>query len=522
MKRLFFAILAIASLVSCQKEELQEQDTAGTNKIRVITAYFDDARTKTDLDDNGKTPKWTVGDKILLLDENGKEEITLADDDIKGNEVTIKTTLSGTLYAVYPSEAAAAEKIVTENSVPVTLSASQDGSFGSANICVAKESSGTIIFKNVTAVLHITQTAAATKVKEITINAHSVNIAGTGTVDISSATPDLRLSSGESNKIKVKSDEARSDFYIAVAPATLPKATEFGFATGSELGGVKLSEGKNVAANTIYNIGSMDASDIAPNTYHPYVEINGLKWATDNLAITESGKREFKGTGHINGDYFQYAAYEDYGGPGTGYLIYTAFTSKACGDDSNGFTLFEGKDYFTGPTSATGKVKSDAPYYTLTETAHFYTKYNDFYSQVLDRTGTYSGHNDDAANAILGGSWRMPVIEELQALKNENYWVWDNGYGFYIFAPDANHPAGVHAETFPEDLNKSDALLFLPAAGSHGFYNVGTNCMYRSSTNQSSDNALIFHSGLWNSKLEFYLNASTFRYYGIPIRPVAD
>ena len=33
-----------------------------------------------------------------------------------------------------------------------------------------------------------------------------------------------------------------------------------------------------------------------------------LKWATENLAISPSGFKEYNGTGHINGDYFQWAA----------------------------------------------------------------------------------------------------------------------------------------------------------------------------------------------------------------------
>ena len=293
MKKILFAMAALAALTSCQKADLAEQNSVNTNGERVITAYFDNAGTKTTLD--GVTPKWASNDKIMLLDETSKQEITLEESNISadGKSVTITTTLEGPIYAVYPSNATSAEEIETENIVPVTLSANQDGTFASANICVAMEDDGKLAFKNVTSVLHLTQTVATTNVNEIIITTPSAYIAGTGTVDMSATTPALTLSSGQSKKIKIKSARKKSDYYIAVAPTTLPAGTAFGFATGSKLGGTNLSEAKTIAANTIYNIGSMDASAITPNTYHAYVEINGLKWATMNIgaaSATEAGK----------------------------------------------------------------------------------------------------------------------------------------------------------------------------------------------------------------------------------------
>ena len=302
MKKILFAMAALAALASCQKAEIAEQNSVNTNGERVITAYFDNAQTKTSLDNNGVTPKWTVGDKIMVLDGSGHQEITLGVDGIissDGKSVTFTVTdLSGTLYAVYPSDATDADRIVTENIVPVTLKAEQDGTFGSANICVAKENDGSLAFKNVTSVLHLTQ-EDDTNVNEIIITTGSVTayIAGTGTVDMSTdGQPALTLSSNQSNKIKVKSESVNTHYYIAVAPTTLPAGTAFGFATGSKLGGTNLSEEKTIAANTIYNIGSMDADAIDPHTYHDYVEIEmtvnsvtkKYKWATMNIGASSA------------------------------------------------------------------------------------------------------------------------------------------------------------------------------------------------------------------------------------------
>lgn len=394
MKKILFAMAALAALASCQKADLAKQNSVNTNGERVITAYFDNAGTKTTLDENGITPKWAPNDKIMLLNETSKQEITLEESNISadGKSVTITTTLEGTIYAVYPSKATSAEKIETENIVPVTLSAeNQDGTFASANICVAKDNDGSLAFKNVTSVLHLTQTVATTKVKEIIITTPSAYIAGTGTVDMSETTPTLALSSGQSNKIKVKSESIKTDYYIAVAPTTLPAGTAFGFATGSKLGGTNLSEERAIVANTIYNIGSMDVDAITPNTYHDYVEINGLKWATMNV-----GANSETDAGH----YFAWGYAE-------GCVRNTANDGWVLASDNTTAKQFTTEDF------------SDCDASTF----------------------------KDAATANWGGTWRMPTQAEFYALADKKIETSYEGFFFgnsnteKIFLPAARYGA---------------------------------------------------------------------------------
>lgn len=352
MKKILFAMAVLAALASCQKADLAEQNSVNTNGERVITAYFDNAGTKTTLD--GVTPKWEPNDEIMLLNGSTHDKITLGESNISadGKSITFTTTLSGPLYAVYPLDATDADRIVTENIVPVTLKAEQDGTFGSANICVAKEDDGKLAFKNVTSVLHLTQTAS-TGVNEIIITTPSADIAGTGTVDMSATTPALTLNSAQSKKIKVKSASVKSEYYIAVAPTTLPAGTAFGFATGSKLGGTNLSEGKTIEANTIYNIGSMDALEIAPHTYHDYVEIDGLKWATMNVGATSATE---------NGHYFAWG--------------YTDGCKR--NSSNNGWVL---------ASDNTTEEQFNTTYFENRDASSF----------------------KDAATANWGGSWRMPT-----------------------------------------------------------------------------------------------------------------
>lgn len=470
MKKILFAMAVLAALTSCQKADLAEQNSVNTNGERVITAYFDNAGTKTTLD--GVTPKWEPNDKIMLLDETGKQEITLEESNISadGKSITFTTTLSGTLYAVYPSDATDAEKIVTEDSVPVTLKAEQDGTFGNANICVAKENDGSLAFKNVTSVLHLTQTAATTNVNEIILTTGSATayIAGTGTVDMSTdGQPALTLSSNQSNKIKAKSASVKSDYYIAVAPTTLPAGTSFGFATGSKLGGTNLSEAKTIAANTIYNIGSMDENKITPNKYHDYVEINGLKWATMNVGATTSAPY---------GHYFAWGYAE-------GCVRNTAGDGWVLASDNTTAKQFNTEDF---PNRGASSFQ-------------------------------------DAATANWGGSWRMPEQSEFNQLISAVYWTWKNDTGSYVFNPDETHAAGEKSDSIPEGWVESDALLFFPAAGLGDKENLsksGKNCSFWSRTiNSDTKSYILFITN--ENKFGVAVGAQA-KYFGYSVRPVSD
>ena len=245
-----------------------------------------------------------------------------------------------------------------------------------------------------------------------------------------------------------------------------------------------------------------------------YVEIAGLKWAKENLAITESGKRKWKGsrisgdTGHIVGDYFQWAAYENYTTPADlgngetdrGLLVYTSFTNSYCVDGGTTNTLM----WKNGCESL-----SIAPYSLGSQMPRTYTKYN----QKNDTLEAF----DDAANIILGGSWRIPSIEDIEALYNATKWTWDNtDKGCYVTEKDV---------TLKSD--KSNALLFFPASGHvlvNGFSDVGSNG-YLFSRTLGSKYIDIYYSQ-WRNQLYFNSYGCSYngseRNIGIPIRPVSN
>lgn len=195
------------------------------------------------------------------------------------------------------------------------------------------------------------------------------------------------------------------------------------------------------------------------------VKIGDLEWAKDNLAITPSGFKEFNRTGHINGDYFQWAEYAGYAGAETdnnkGLLIYTSFNSTLCGDNkSMTDCYFEFKKDKDGiPMVFRNNVNGRFAPYIKKEDGSF-TKY--------DTAGEQLESTDDAATIILGEGWRIPTLADFTKLINATYWKYDSDdFGWYVYTPEPSSDKGKMNAQGTGTYNKQDALLFF-AIGGHG------------------------------------------------------
>ena len=269
-KTIIFASVALATLFafsSCQKESLE--NNYSENSVRVITATFENNGTKTTLStEDNKTPLWEKGDKIRVFGTrtggDQYDDIELAAGDIKndGKSISFTTTLTGTLYAVYP--ASATTMTSCSGSIDFTIPAVQDGTFASANICVAKSTAidGTnkdnLVFRNATAVLEIKTASDVVKVEVAAEN----NIAGAVTASFSgneiSLTPALTENAVSAQFESATSDNTFNIFYFAVAPVTTGKVT-ITCHTSDNKQGSETKESKVLRSNVIY---FMDLSSI--------------------------------------------------------------------------------------------------------------------------------------------------------------------------------------------------------------------------------------------------------------------
>ncbi len=160
----------------------------------------------------------------------------------------------------------------------------------------------------------------------------------------------------------------------------------------------------------------------------------------------------------------------------------------------------------------TGYNWDSCPYATADDGSKFskYTGDDDSYAESGTADGlTVLERDDDAASVALGGAWRMPTIEEWEALLNNFEWDWD----------DTKKGQTV---TVSGGTAWTDPTIFLPAAGFRGFtnlFNAGSYGDYLSSSldtnNPSRAPEIGLHSG----------NAGTSRnprFYGLSVRPVTE
>jgi len=535
---LFMAAAALTALASCQKEIFENADNESAQTVRIISGAFNNDGTKTTLDTDNVTPLWSVGDKIRVLDGTSYQDVTLvangstpgANEGVisaDGKSFTFSTSLTGMLYAVYPASATTMTSC-SDGNITFAIPAVQDGTFGSANICVASgdgSTANTIFFSNATAVVEMTVKSGVVYANLGAAN----NIAGNMTVAmgnkgaISTTTPSL-----SSKSIFVTGTPSGSKFYMAVAPGETGSVT-ITCNTSTKSGSTGKSS-KTLAMNKIY---AMDFSSMTIETDsdltgqkgvqngQEFVLIKGsdgkyLKWATQNLAVTASGQAKWKTTNYQIGDYFQWAAYDGYvsGTKPENPVLYTSFTNTFT-TSGNSFTFKSGKsDGF--------KKNSNAPYCDGTN----YTKY----------TGTGEGQDgmtvlvqaDDVANSVLGGTWRMPTggnDGEFKAMRAVTYWAWDTtDKGFYVFKPGVGTSGSAgNRGTYGTGDDKTKALLFFPAAGYGSgatISSAGANGRYWSGTLRSG-NAGGAYSLYFTSSA---VNAGNYydRYYGNSVRPVSD
>lgn len=252
--------------------------------------------------------------------------------------------------------------------------------------------------------------------------------------------------------------------------------------------------------------------------------ITTLKWYRQNLAITESGKKAWKGNNTstttvtvpgtdkdvIVGDYFQWAAHANYSptsqSQDKGLLLYTSFDNTKCGDANDKF-------YTDGGNFSKSFNMSNAPYGGAS-----YTKYTSG-SINLEK-------GDDVANIILGDNWRMPTSAELRAMREATYWAWDaTDCGYYVFMPGLGTSGAANGRgnfNISTD-DKYKALLFFPAAGygtNTSLINAGSYGNYWSSTLYTSYTNYAYSLNFDSSNVNPQYN--NYRYLGFSVRPVSD
>lgn len=527
MKKIIIFAVAVATLFafsSCQKENLQDNES--TNGVRIITAEFENNGTKTNPDSDGLTPKWEFGDKIMLLNNSDQQEIEIISGSgtppdgkayINGTGLKISTHLDNTLYAVYP--ASATTMTSCSGNITFTIPTLQDGTFASANICVAKSTADdetnedNLVFSNATAVLKFEQ-LTSTGVLGIDIKATNA-IAGqvSATFNTDGTINNLDINSLSSKTIYMASESAKAEYYVAVGTVTSGN-TKIVYlkdkGTSSES-----KDSKELERNVIYSLGPMD----------------GKSFDTSD----KNGQR-----GILNGhEYVMIKA--KYNGSTETYRKWALMNIGATKPEDFGH-------YFAwGYTD--GCVRNS--------TNNGWVSVSDMTAKQFDKTTDFPNLDDtffqDAATANWGGDWRMPTANEFKALfancvwystENEQDKKFDqtSGAGYYVNAAQNDNDKGF-AYMYYDGINRkwkkwnttdlkfddtleqpsgtydiSTPLLFFLRAGAGAWNNFsGAGGYFWSKDSKDDNSAYVLNFGNTNLLVQGSAKAS-----GLPIRPVSD
>ena len=515
------ALAASLSLASCTKEMAADPGNGGTpaaDGVREFTLSFAaPAKSAPGTGDDWRHPVFSAGDVIKLSNGTTSEDCTVA---VSGSVAKIRTTLAGTLKAVYPASAAVLSSGTTGYITGITVPAAQDGTFAAANICMAENiavGATSITLENKTALFKVTPPSGVKAFTVTSLKAVVGGVARTGAaVPINSSEVVLE------NKVITVSNTALTTFYVSLLPGAKLSDLSFEYTVtgGTYDGAMKGIPEKDIQTqatalgktkDTFNNLAANNAYDIGSSGWHPYVTIGGKKWATMNIGATDTDP------------YGTYFAWGETNGIKPSASSFSFPTSKYYTADNNSWTQSSGFAWENCPW--TKGIYNDA-------TKNVFTKYTR--SNTYAKSGTADNKKtldlaDDAAYANWGGPWRMPTDDwtgfdtDVVALVNAAGYLTNSiKYSSITTEPSSRgvyyyNGSGTKGVYF---VNISLKKLFFPAAGFGSGTSLNFNyCYYWSSSilNDSFNASSMFLYGTGATTMRSYE-----RYKGFPVRPVAD
>ena len=487
------AALALAlGLTSCQNE-LAELTPSGGERITLSVTQDDADATRTYLNDDKKVV-WSTGDVLSLFDTkniNQPFELTKGAGSTTADfGGTVSADSRVEYYAVYPYGAGytISSGTVTGVTLPAEQTAVANGFDKSAAIMTGYTTDAkNLAFKQLCAFVQITTESATKKIVFKTNGTES--LAGTLSVAINEeGIGSAMVTSGGTGTVTLvpagnEESIAAGTYLIAVLPGTL----EQGFTmecVGTD--GIELSRSYNGSTSVLSRAAVINMGTASVANGWTAIDRAANGYASVDLGITIGGKKLLFATCNVGasspeeyGDYFAWGATEPY---------YTSYTM-----DGTSVNVTSWKD-----GRSDGYAQANAPFYS----GSAYTTYT--------TAGEVLAAEHDAARANMGGEWRMPTTEEMQALYDNTTSTWTDNY----------NNTGIKGRIFTGKGNYANSSLFLPAAGGFGgaSYDYGSSSYgrYWSSTLNSSalGRNLYFYSGYVGP--QSYSN----RYYGFSVRAV--
>lgn len=272
VKYLIAAVLLV-SAASCSKEPMESISNGSAMPDRIITASFDNSSmTRTTLD--GRNPKWASGDSLVLIDDQ-QHAITChlipadatATPDVANMYATLsddcssfKLVIPGNwgwsekIYAFYPASSFVK---VEDDKMYYRIPHTQNGTFGSANICLAKLDGSSLAFKNAVSIIKLSEVGEGIDY----VSVLAKNITGVFVVGNPGEVPVATEGIG-----KAAIHSTGSEYYAAVAPVAVPAESWLLFedADHTIVGAKQTAHDNAFELGKLYNLGSVSKNDQIP------------------------------------------------------------------------------------------------------------------------------------------------------------------------------------------------------------------------------------------------------------------
>lgn len=261
---IFVTLVASLILASCAKEPALEQSGSLTQEegTRIIAVSFA-PQTKTALGEDGRTPVFQEGDRIMI--SNGVATKTIAVHIDENGNAYFSTSLSGELTAVYPAAAAEVKGNVIKG---IRVPAEQSGRFADANIAMAEHIADNAKFVNRTALFIITPPPGATTLKVTSLPAV---VSGERTGDV--VPVNTEGAGEEANRVTVEGLDEDGKFYVSLFPGVCLSDLAF----------------ETINARREFSIGEIEAAETEniASEGRLYL-ISGTKWQTLSQTIKDA------------------------------------------------------------------------------------------------------------------------------------------------------------------------------------------------------------------------------------------
>lgn len=245
MKKLLTNLLsfvAIAMIVSCVNEQTEPQ---GQLVSKTFVGYLDETQesdTRTTLDENDFSIKWSSSDHITVFDGDGVgKSFTEVTVDATGKTASFKgeIKLSDAYHAVYPLQDDATY-VSDGGKITATLPTVQTavaGTFADGmNLAVAKSSGENLYFKNVGALLSVKCPTSNANTIRIVSRDPEVKMTGVASITYNNGNPVATVSSSAVNYVEVTCNTTAVNdiYYFVVYPGTYTQGFDIVFTSKND------------------------------------------------------------------------------------------------------------------------------------------------------------------------------------------------------------------------------------------------------------------------------------------------